>query len=194
MEGNRSLLVTILIVLVVVLAGGLMYFVGKNQQPASNIQQERPSSSAPTAETQNSDPTPSPTPKTTTTTRTTPSPSPAPVQTPSVTAPTTNSGVAQFAGAWRGTFSGSPIAGANCQVSGTTEMNISQTGNMVGAIIISSRNISGGTGTVDAGGNLKGRWSYDGLTLNFSGKLTGDKGSGSYSSNAGCFGSFQIAR
>lgn len=98
-----------------------------------------------------------------------------------------------FKGEWNGTYSPNSLTSEDCKPGGQTSLTIDNNGGVVGYIVF--RGEKGfGTGKVDTNGNLNGSWNYNGLAISFSGKISGNTGSGTYQNSLGCYGTFSISK
>lgn len=103
--------------------------------------------------------------------------------------------VANFSGEWNGTYTASALASGDCSSGGKVSLSIDKNGGVLGYATVEGIQAPG-TGTVDGGGNLKGKWNLGGIALSFAGKLnaTTGRGTGSYQNKLGCSGSFSVSR
>src|SRR3989344_5687754 len=99
--------------------------------------------------------------------------------------------LAGFVGSWSGRFvpkiSGCP--------GGAVAFVLASNGQFQGPVTTDEGDIYYGGGSITSTGSLRGGWSYTGGTISFTGTLRGNgTGSGTYSDNSGCSGSFSVSR
>lgn len=105
-----------------------------------------------------------------------------------------------YIGAWSGTFAPNATAGALGCPGGTVSFTVTADGKFNGPVRANNGGVYYGGGSVDKNGNMSGGWSLSSGgnvkygTINLSGKLSGNNGSGTWNVPGGCFGTFSISR
>lgn len=179
-------LITVLIIALVILVGALMFLLGRNNSDEnitptlSNPNQANQQKSSESNSSQQSNPTPAPAPA--------PTPTPTPSGSGSGSPSTT---VASFAGTWTGSYTPKASLSGSC-VGGTVTVALDSKGDGLASVRPSGAPSVPGVGTVDKYGNFKGI--IAGLSGTFTGKLSGNSGSGSYIQGFSCSGSFSLKR
>ncbi len=98
-----------------------------------------------------------------------------------------------YAGVYNGTFSKDTLADADCPSSGSNKFIVNTNGGVTFTTISSGVSING-NGTLDASGDFSGSWNYGGQTSTYTGKFLGNTGTGTYTNNFGCSGTFSVSK